>query len=299
MHRTGYYFQLRIQWEGHAAIDKILTWAKPMPETLPGCPVNQECTVVSGPRKDFFTYEIEPLCSLRIISQPISTVEIDAGDALSLGFAYVGGSGTATIQWYFNGVALVNGGDVSGATSTTLGIANFAEADIGTYYAVVTDTLDPTCDIRTNLVSVSIPDVPLIDWNDGGDSPPPDCTETDAFTTIFDSSYYTDSWATVSLNDPSTNPNTVLTSAQQACAHALHMAELNAYINDYLIPSGQAVARKITFWKWYPTNVGFVKQLYNKVIVENCDPFDPTGDWYALSGIGAWVVESYLCVVPA
>jgi hypothetical protein len=297
MHRTGYYFQLRIQWEGHAAIDKVLTWAHPMKETLPGCPATKACTVIRGPRTNYFDYNIEPLCSLRISAQPNSTIEVADGGTLNVGFTYVGGSGTVTIQWYRNGIALTNGGDISGATSTTLSIANFNEDDVGSYYAIVTDTENPECDAQTDLSTATIPEVPLIDWNDDGDAPPPSCTEENAYLTIHDGSYFTDSWATVSLNDPSINPNTVLTSSDQACAHALYMAELNDYINGTLTPSGIQVIRLVTFWKWYPTNVGFVKQLYNKIAAENCDPFDPTGDWYALSGIGAWVIESHLCVV--
>lgn len=32
--RTGYYFQIRLQWTGHAELHKLLAWASPIPETI-------------------------------------------------------------------------------------------------------------------------------------------------------------------------------------------------------------------------------------------------------------------------
>lgn len=58
-YRTGYNFQLRVQWTGHAALDKLLIWADPLPETIPGCPTTEECKVLTGCTDDLFTYSIE------------------------------------------------------------------------------------------------------------------------------------------------------------------------------------------------------------------------------------------------
>jgi hypothetical protein len=44
----------------------------------------------------------------------------------------------ASWQWHRNGVALVNGGDISGANTATLRIANAEAADMGTYHCAAT-----------------------------------------------------------------------------------------------------------------------------------------------------------------
>lgn len=47
--------------------------------------------------------------------------------------------GSATYAWYRDGIPVVNGGDVSGASTATLSIQNADIADEGTYHCVVTD----------------------------------------------------------------------------------------------------------------------------------------------------------------
>lgn len=59
LHRTGYYFQFRIQWTGHAALDKALAWAVPIPENTNSVCVTEECKIISGCTESFFTYSIE------------------------------------------------------------------------------------------------------------------------------------------------------------------------------------------------------------------------------------------------
>lgn len=297
LHRTGYYFQMRIQWIGHAAIDKVLVWALPIGENIPGCPTNESCVILQGRRENYFTYEIEPTCSLRIVAQPAPVTNVVAGATINLEFSHTGGTGPFTIQWFKGGTALVNGGDISGATSATLAIANAAAEDAGTYYAVVTDTGNPDCVAQTSLASVTVgSEVPII-WNDGGTADPPDCPNGAA--SIFTGSYYTDSWGDAgSLNASSLNPNSLLTAEEQACAKTIHMMELNDFIATSLTPSGQTVSGIVTYWQWHPGNVGNQKQLYNKVYSDVCDPFNPDGDWFALTGIGAWTVSSYICIVP-
>ena len=51
------------------------------------------------------------------------------------------GTGTLLYRWQKDAVDLVDGGDVSGATSTTLQIANVDAADVGNYRCVVTDDI--------------------------------------------------------------------------------------------------------------------------------------------------------------
>lgn len=78
---------------------------------------------------------------------------------MTIAFEYDGGEGhDIEIQWYHNGVALVDGGGVSGATTTTLTIPDEIEYD-GEYYATVTDTNVPGCELTTDTVEVEIPDV--------------------------------------------------------------------------------------------------------------------------------------------
>ncbi|MBN2784851.1 MAG: immunoglobulin domain-containing protein [Pontiellaceae bacterium] len=50
----------------------------------------------------------------------------------------VGSPVATSYRWYRNGVALSNGGDISGATSATLRIANAEAADEGSYYCAAT-----------------------------------------------------------------------------------------------------------------------------------------------------------------
>lgn len=59
LHRTGYWFQIRLQWTGHAALDKMLVWSVPMTETIPTCPATEECKILQGCADDYFTYQIE------------------------------------------------------------------------------------------------------------------------------------------------------------------------------------------------------------------------------------------------
>lgn len=49
------------------------------------------------------------------------------------------GAGATDYQWRKDGVDLTDGGNVSGATTTTLTISNASKADIGAYYAVISN----------------------------------------------------------------------------------------------------------------------------------------------------------------
>jgi hypothetical protein len=79
---------------------------------------------------------------------------------LGIGAVSVEAQGAAlTYQWRRNGVALLDGGDISGATTATLTIANFDAADVGRYTAMVADGCLATVSegaMLTLLVPVSI-----------------------------------------------------------------------------------------------------------------------------------------------
>jgi hypothetical protein len=59
LERTGYSFQARLQWTGHAALKQMIAWALPIPETLELVCESQECKLLSGCDEAYFTYSIE------------------------------------------------------------------------------------------------------------------------------------------------------------------------------------------------------------------------------------------------
>lgn len=100
------------------------------------------------------------LCALEISLQPID-VETDEGSDVQLTTNYTGNVGTVTVQWYKDGIALVNGATgsgstISGATSLTLGIANAQPSDSGEYYAVLADDGVEGCVVMTSTADVAI-----------------------------------------------------------------------------------------------------------------------------------------------
>lgn len=77
-------------------------------------------------------------CTAPSITTHPSAVSVNAGATASFTVAATGTT-PLTYQWQKNSVNLSNGGDISGATSTTLSIANCEEADEGNYRCVVTN----------------------------------------------------------------------------------------------------------------------------------------------------------------
>lgn len=61
-YRTGYEFQIRLQWTGYAEWNRVMTWAIPLPETIPSCPGEGECKLITGCEENYFTYKIETTC---------------------------------------------------------------------------------------------------------------------------------------------------------------------------------------------------------------------------------------------
>jgi subtilisin-like proprotein convertase family protein len=66
-----------------------------------------------------------------------------------------------TYQWYFNGNPLSNGGNVSGATSATLTVANITTADAGNYTVVVSGSCTPS-PVTSSIAVLSVGTPPLI-----------------------------------------------------------------------------------------------------------------------------------------
>jgi hypothetical protein len=63
-----------------------------------------------------------------------------AGSTLSIFATASGGFPAYSYQWYKNGVALTNTGNITGALTNTLGISNFQNSDAASYTCNVTDT---------------------------------------------------------------------------------------------------------------------------------------------------------------
>ena len=61
-YRTGYEFQMRLQWTGYAELNRTMVWATPISEIIPVCPGTGECSVVTGCEENYFTYQIETEC---------------------------------------------------------------------------------------------------------------------------------------------------------------------------------------------------------------------------------------------
>ncbi len=75
--------------------------------------------------------------AVKVVGQP-SAASIKAGGTAKFTVRATG-SGPLTYQWQRNGVALKNGGVVSGATAATLKLTKVAKANAGTYRAVVSN----------------------------------------------------------------------------------------------------------------------------------------------------------------
>ena len=86
---------------------------------------------------DAATLSLEMLTAPLLTAQPLSR-SVLAGDSVTF-TASASGSPTLTYQWRKDGVALANGGRVSGVTTTTLTISGAATSDNGTYTLVVSN----------------------------------------------------------------------------------------------------------------------------------------------------------------
>lgn len=81
--RTGYFFQFKLAWEGHAMFHQARFWASPQPDNLDSraCSTTPVCTALQCCTDDLFSYSIEAdcdaVCDLEITSQPTLSYEGD------------------------------------------------------------------------------------------------------------------------------------------------------------------------------------------------------------------------------
>ena len=101
-----------------------------------------------------------------ITSQPQNQI-VCAGNTAT--FSVTTNSQNVTYQWYKNGVALVSGGNIIGATSPILTILNVSAADAGTYTVVITNTCAAPTTSAGGVLTFSASDrwlgVANSDWN--------------------------------------------------------------------------------------------------------------------------------------
>lgn len=106
-----------------------------------------------------FTESVSALLTVQdpgITLQPVSQFA-GVGDTVVFTSAALG-SGTLAYQWYFKDQPLSNGGDISGADTNTLTIANAQDgADEGLYYVVVDGGLDPAIESDRALLTIGNP----------------------------------------------------------------------------------------------------------------------------------------------
>lgn len=57
--RTGYEYQIRMQWTGNACLNKLMSWAIPKEEAIPTLCVDETCQTLGACDLSLFTYNIE------------------------------------------------------------------------------------------------------------------------------------------------------------------------------------------------------------------------------------------------
>jgi hypothetical protein len=86
---------------------------------------------------------------VNITTQPQSQASYSGSTVTFTVFAT--GTGTLNYQWARDGVSLSNGGNISGATSSSLTVANISTADIGLYTVYVCDQISPNVSVPASL----------------------------------------------------------------------------------------------------------------------------------------------------
>ena len=90
-----------------------------------------------------------------ITSQPVSQ-SLTAGGTAKFSVT-AGGSAPLTYQWLKNGVALTNGGNITGATSNTLSLASVSASDAANYSVTITNTAGSIASSTASLTVLSPP----------------------------------------------------------------------------------------------------------------------------------------------
>jgi hypothetical protein len=303
MHRTGYHFQTRIQWTGHASLDKFLMWCVPTPETVPVCPTTEACKIIQCCGEDYFTYNIEPAagtnpgnpdepvdpeepeeCPLEVSVQPVGDT-FQIGETIELSVAVTGNTSPPRIVWRRGGITLIDGTDefgstVSGATTGTLTILNAQPGHSGIYTAQIFDDLIEGCSATTSnaTVLVELQDVEIDDgvtW-DG-------CS----FSQAFIESGYGLSFS------PGVDPND-MTDAEIAFMLSLFSNERQIWL-DVNLPEGASIIN-LPPPKWY--FVGSGGSRYNgvtKISSGITDPEDESGNLTTFFPSGFWILQTLIC----
>ncbi len=103
--------------------------------------VPDACEISSGASADCNLDAIPDECqggTLHIVNQPPAALHVAMGDAIDLSVGVLGPPVIA-YQWRHNGVPLVDGGSVSGATTSALHVAPSSPADFGSYDVLVSN----------------------------------------------------------------------------------------------------------------------------------------------------------------
>ena len=97
---------------------------------------------------------VAPFALPVITNQPAPAIVANG----SVGVFSVGASGGGlTYQWYKNGHALTDGGNISGSLTSTLVISPAGSGDVASYYCTITDGCDVSTNSTTNGLSLDTP----------------------------------------------------------------------------------------------------------------------------------------------
>ncbi|WP_020526092.1 immunoglobulin domain-containing protein [Cytophaga aurantiaca] len=123
-----------------------------------GDATNYKCVITSSCGSATTTAAILSLTSApAITTQPVATQTICAGQSATFS---VTASGATTHQWKKGGVDLVNGGNISGATTSSLLLTSITTADAGTYTCSITGACSPAA--LTNNAVLTVNSLPAI-----------------------------------------------------------------------------------------------------------------------------------------
>lgn len=103
------------------------------------------------------TVSLQVKGDVEISSQP---ADVDACDSAQVNFSVVADGNPSFYQWRRNGVNLVDGGSISGATTATLTIDPVLSADAGTYDCVVGNNCGP--DVTSDPATLTVSPAPGI-----------------------------------------------------------------------------------------------------------------------------------------
>jgi hypothetical protein len=123
-----------------------------------GDATNYKCIITSSCGNGTTTAVVLSLTNApTITTQPTATQTICSGQSAS--FSVIA-TGATSYQWEKGGTNLVNGGNVSGATSSTLQLTNISATDAAVYTCVITGACAPA--VTTNNATLVVNNIPTI-----------------------------------------------------------------------------------------------------------------------------------------